>query len=104
MATTKGSHSIRTSTEGLVALSSIRHSPEWAGLIELKNSFIEKYKNDAFTLDESNPEFPIKHAQISSKVIGIIDFLDFIDKSPGRLEDKFVEQVKEEQFDSLVNG
>lgn len=97
----KNTYRVVTTGEGLLGLSAIRRSPEWGAFLALKDSFLEKYKNDAYTLNEQSPSFPVVHANITGKGMGIIEFIKFIEEATNKLEDKFVDQVREEQINEI---
>ena len=97
----RNKYRVVTTAEGLLALSTIRRSPEWGAFLALKDSFLEKYKNDAYSLNEQPSSFPTTHANITGKGMGIIEFIKFIEDATNKLEDKFVDQMREEQIDDI---
>lgn len=97
----RNKYRVKTTAEGLLALSTIRRSSEWGAFLALKDSFLEKYKNDAYTLNEQSPSFPVVHANITGKGMGIIEFIKFIEEATNKLEDKFVDQMREDQINEI---
>ena len=104
MAINKNPFQITTTGEGLMALGKIRRSPEWGAILALQASFLEKYKGDCFRLNPSDIDLGTQHANIAGKALGIVEFIEYIEKAEKKVEDRFIEMVREDQIKNIARS
>ena len=76
---------IRTSLEELEILSSLVESQYWPVITRLRGRLFTLWKDQSFKLDETDPQFSMKHQRYVERALGIDMFLKFIESSAKKL-------------------